>query len=304
MVTKRLSSPDRGATAAAIAACAVGTVGFASAEISFARGDNAGVDALALGALSGGRSAISDALMAQLIAAAAQAPQSATSLQVQVTDLPAGLSGDVTVTGPNGYSMRLVSTMTLSGPLPGTYEVTAGMVKDAAGTTYAATQPTHTLTVAAGAAQTTTVDYFDQIPATTKPIDPVTVSAVGTAIVTLTGAPAVADGETIAVGVGPATPNGLLVKVDSVTSGGAGVQDLTTEPGMLTDAITQGDFSADAALPEESPCDLGPAPGMNGAVKNSAAKPDVRPSDLANALSCGANGAVSLYGQLDASVYR
>jgi putative cell wall-binding protein len=52
---QRLSGPDRGATAAAIATYAVGTAGFDPARVAFARGDNAGggVDALALGALAG-----------------------------------------------------------------------------------------------------------------------------------------------------------------------------------------------------------------------------------------------------------
>lgn len=342
VATRRLAGADRGATAAAIAAFAVGTVGFTPSGISFARGDNAGggVDALALGALAGvrrepllltesptaagpstagylrtaggpmtagdvagGRSAISDALMAQLVADAGQAPPSASSLQVQMTDLPAGLSGDVTVTGPNGFQTHLASTATLSGLVPGTYQVAASMVKDAAGTTYAATQPTQTLTMTAGTAQTTTVDYFDQIPATTKAIDPGTVSAVGATSVTLTGAPPVSAGDTIAVGVGAATPDGLLVKVDGVAGGGAGVQNLTTEPGVLTDAITQGDFSADTALPVESPGDLGPAPATNATVKRSAARTDTGPGDLDDILDCGANGAISLYGQLDAGIH-
>ncbi|WP_194890899.1 cell wall-binding repeat-containing protein [Catenulispora pinisilvae] len=342
VTTKRLAGADRGATASAIAAFAVGTVGFSPAGISFARGDNAGggVDALALGALAGvrrepllladsptvagsstaaylrvaggsmtagdvagGRSAISDALMAQLIADAEQAPPSSTTLRVQLMDLPAGLRGNLTVTGPNGYQTHLTSTTTLSGLIPGAYEVTAGMVKDSAGTTYAATQSTQTLAVTAGSAHTVTVDYFDQIPATTKAIDPGTVTAVGATSVTLTGASAVAAGDTIAVGVGPATPDGLLVKVDSVTNGGAGVQNLTTEPGVLTDAITQGDFSADTALPEESPGDLGPAPATNASVKRSAARTDVGPGDLNDVLNCGANGIISLYGQLDASIH-
>jgi putative cell wall-binding protein len=350
VATRRLAGSDRGATAAAIAGFAVRSAGFPASGVAVARGDNAGggVDALALSALAGvrrepllltesptqagaatlgylsgtgglltggdvagGPSAVSEAVLRQLIAAAESAAPAPGSLQVQITDLPNGVAGDVTVTGPNGLTRHVTATSTLNGLAPGTYQISATPVRDPAATTYVATQTSQTVTIAPGASQTATVDYFTQIPATTKMVDPAAITAVGTGTATVTGGPTLDNGDIIAVGTGPNTPDGLLVKVDSVSTGGPGVQNLTTEAAALTDAMPQGDFSATADLPTESPDELGPAPGQaatataTGATSRagSPVRPAlVGPGDLSKNLLCGASASLGLYGQLDAKI--
>ena len=65
-----------------------------------------------------------------------------------VTGLPLGSSGDITVTGPNGFSAAVTATDTLAGLVPGSYVVEARRVTFA-GDDYAAPQDRQTITVAA-----------------------------------------------------------------------------------------------------------------------------------------------------------
>ena len=51
-------------------------------------------------------------------------PQGTGSLTVTVSGLPTGATGDVSVTGPNGFSRSVQNTETLTGLAPGTYTVT------------------------------------------------------------------------------------------------------------------------------------------------------------------------------------
>ncbi len=55
------------------------------------------------------------------------------SLQVTVAGLPAGASGNVTVTGPAGFSQTLAATQTLSGLSPGTYNIAVNAVRVSGG---------------------------------------------------------------------------------------------------------------------------------------------------------------------------
>lgn len=71
------------------------------------------------------------------------------SLTVAVSGLPAGVSPDVTVTGPAGYAHDVGGTETLSGLAPGSYTVSASAV--GAGTSaYAPDQALQSVDVAAG----------------------------------------------------------------------------------------------------------------------------------------------------------
>ena len=70
------------------------------------------------------------------------------SLAVAVTGLPTGARGDVTVTGPGGFSRALTATTTLVMLTPGTYTVTAAAVNISGGT-YSPAAASQTVTVAA-----------------------------------------------------------------------------------------------------------------------------------------------------------
>ncbi|MBA3346778.1 MAG: hypothetical protein H0T44_15995, partial [Gemmatimonadales bacterium] len=80
------------------------------------------------------------------------------SLTVTITGLPDGTAAAVTVVSPNNFSQGVTETETLSDLQPGLYEVTVDEVTSG-GTTYSATPPNRTVTVAAGATATATVSY-------------------------------------------------------------------------------------------------------------------------------------------------
>lgn len=80
------------------------------------------------------------------------------SLAITISGLSAGISGAVTVTGPNGYNQLLTGTGTLTALAPGTYQVTAADVV-AGGITYAATPAQQPIEVSANATAEATVGY-------------------------------------------------------------------------------------------------------------------------------------------------
>jgi 6-phosphogluconolactonase (cycloisomerase 2 family) len=80
------------------------------------------------------------------------------SLAITVGGLPAGVSGDVTVSGPGGFSQHVATTQSLNGLSPGSYTVAAQAVSSAA-TTYAPTVTGSPATVSAGATANASVAY-------------------------------------------------------------------------------------------------------------------------------------------------
>lgn len=81
------------------------------------------------------------------------------ALNVTILGLPQSVSGNVTVTGPAGYNITVAQTQALTGLVPGTYTVSAANATSGSNI-YAPTPPTQSVTVAAGAApSTTTVNY-------------------------------------------------------------------------------------------------------------------------------------------------
>ncbi|HEV2633904.1 MAG TPA: cell wall-binding repeat-containing protein [Actinocrinis sp.] len=172
-------------------------------------------------------------------------------LDVQVSDLPAGVNAGVRVAGPGGYSHAVNASEVLTGLAPGTYKISANDVVDSAGTTYVPTVSEPELTLAAGFTGQTAVAFGTQIPATTKAVAAADVTAVvaapssapgGTSIVTVTGGPVLPVGDIMGVGVGPATPYGLLVKITATSVSGS-TQTLTTVPATLQQAVPRGGFN-------------------------------------------------------------
>ncbi|MBV6521178.1 MAG: hypothetical protein MNPFHGCM_01305 [Gemmatimonadaceae bacterium] len=72
------------------------------------------------------------------------------ALSVVLSGLPAGVEGNVTVTGPNGYATTIRASTTLTALLPGTYNVVAAAVSGA-GHTYAPAVPSGPVAVLAAA---------------------------------------------------------------------------------------------------------------------------------------------------------
>ncbi len=91
----------------------------------------------------------------------AQPPKTG-ALQVSVSGLPADASGNVTVTGPDGFARTLTKTATLSDLEPGAYTVTAADVT--AGQTYTASVTGSPATVSAGATAEVAVAYSTTAP--------------------------------------------------------------------------------------------------------------------------------------------
>lgn len=80
------------------------------------------------------------------------------TLSVTVTGLPAGVDGDVTVTGPEAYVRTVVASETLTGLTPGNHAITANAVQDD-GQTYVAAVSSDLVDVPEGGSATTTVTY-------------------------------------------------------------------------------------------------------------------------------------------------
>jgi len=170
------------------------------------------------------------------------------TLAITITDLPVGALANVTVTDPSGQQTLLTSSQVINA-IPGTYTITAAPVVVGA-STYHATQTTQTATVTFGSRSTVTVDYYNIIPNTTKVLDQtgaqsLTVSSDGTTLTLPLSSPVAAQlavGNVLASGPTSAVPNGLLVKIVSITSSGSTVT-ATVAQATLEDAIQQGSFS-------------------------------------------------------------
>ncbi len=82
------------------------------------------------------------------------------SLQITITGLPTGQDADITVTGPGSYGTTLTQGTTLSGLMPGSYSVQAGVITVTAVTSeFVATITPSSATVVAEETATVMVDY-------------------------------------------------------------------------------------------------------------------------------------------------
>ncbi len=80
------------------------------------------------------------------------------SLSLEVTGLPTGVEGDVSVIGPGGFNRQVEQTETLTGLAPGSYTVAAAGVM-AAGTQYVPAPASQEVTVTGGDAASADVVY-------------------------------------------------------------------------------------------------------------------------------------------------
>ena len=79
-------------------------------------------------------------------------------LSVSIVGLPEGVSPEVTVSGPSGFSQKVATSTTLSGLVPGQYSISAAEVS-VGGYTYVASVNPATVTVTAGVTATSQVTY-------------------------------------------------------------------------------------------------------------------------------------------------
>lgn len=209
----------------------------------------------------------------------------AAALNVTIIDLPLGTAGSVTVTRPDGSMVQLTASATVSGST-GTYTVAAAGVA-VGNSTYYAVAPAQTANISTGNSASVTVDYYDIIPNTTKVLDQagmqsLAISPDGSTL-TISAASAVAEslavGDVLASAPASAAPNGLLVKVLSVTSNGSEVV-VTIKPATLEDAAQQAAFTFKQTLsPSNVLKSLTQVPGV-GIL---GVRPETKPSTTAPA---------------------
>jgi hypothetical protein len=148
-----------------------------------------------------------------------------TSLRVSVKFAPKGSTPRVTVTGPKGFKRVISKSKTWRKVRPGRYTVVAAPIAGTEVTTYA-TFHTTKAKLRKGISGWVGVRYRQQVASSTRVADTAAIEAV-------TGDPKsvrdvvvndpqalVQPGTVLAAGVGPLTPAGLLVQVESVTRSG------------------------------------------------------------------------------------
>jgi len=154
------------------------------------------------------------------------------SIEVVVGGLPGGAAGSITVTGPGGYTRSVTATTTLTLLAPGSYTVTAANVT-AAGTTYAPTPTSQSVTVVASlVASTATVSYALATGAVTIATSGLPGGVTPTFTLTGTGSPRSASG---AGTVSALTVGSWTITANTIVSG---TTTYTPSPSSLSVSIT------------------------------------------------------------------
>ena len=167
------------------------------------------------------------------------------SIAVAVGGLPGGAPGNVTVTGPGGYTQRVTATSTLTLLVPGSYTVTATPVS-AAGTTYLPTPTSQQVTVTASlVASPATVSYGLATGAVTISATGIPGGATPTFSLTGTGAPRTASGagrvSNLEVGSWTITANTIVSGTSTYTPSPSSQSVTITPNGTATASFTYTD---------------------------------------------------------------
>ncbi len=178
------------------------------------------------------------------------APPGIGSLSITITNLPADTNAAVQVVAPDGTSQLITAGTTITSAASGQWVVTANQVPVGSLTYYPTVQTTD-VELAVGAQGSVEIDYDDVVNDSTLVVTPSAVSSVsppdanGDLTVTIADpAQLISAGSVLAIGVGPETPEGLLLDVISVTSSG-GIDTAVATEGSLTDIGPQADIVAD-----------------------------------------------------------
>lgn len=238
---------------------------------------------------------------------AVSVPATTGSLQVQITGLPAGSVGSVSITSASGFSQTISASQTLQVP-SGAYNLKPGPVVAGTLTYYA--QASTAVSVRTGTSTTVQITYNTAIPNTTRILDQtatqgLTLSTDGSTL-TLPGtsgaAQSLAAGNVLAIGVTPATPYGLLRKVTAVTQSGSQVV-ATTTPATLADAFQQLNLKSNTALDAQKLTTTG---ALSPGVKVRRAYRNIKvpgASGTGSGVTCGSETAV-LVEMLDATIAK
>ncbi len=196
------------------------------------------------------------------------APPTSGTLGINVIDLPVGARGNVTVTGPQGYSSTLTTSQVLQHLSLGQYVISATEI------TYGSSRfvpviPVQTVTLANASPASAAVTYSTIIPLSTKKLDPAGLASliVGTDNVTLTmtaASPVAANlvpGDVLLIDACPAAPDGLLVKITSAQLVDGNVL-VTTQTANLSDAFQQLDAAFQQTLAGDQVASVVGQPGV------------------------------------------
>jgi uncharacterized repeat protein (TIGR03803 family) len=175
------------------------------------------------------------------------------TLSITIMGLPLGGLGNVKVTGPNGYNLVITASQNLQ-VAAGSYTITGNAVP--VGTSnYFPALASQMVTVSNSSTAPATVNYSTIIPDTTKVLDSagitsLTVSSDHSTITLSTSsevAKALKVGDVLASAPTAAAPNGLLVKILSVSTSGETVTATVTQA-TLEDAVQQGTLTVSQKL--------------------------------------------------------
>ena len=140
------------------------------------------------------------------------------ALTVNLTGLPAGVLGSVTVTGPGGFTNLVTATATIRSLVPGAYTITAANVSNG-GSLYTPQPPSQTVTVAAGKQPVVrTVAYSLGVGSLRVNVAGVPTGA--TAAVSVTGPNGFAQGVTGSTTLSGLTPSSYTVVATAIAAGG------------------------------------------------------------------------------------
>jgi uncharacterized protein (TIGR03437 family) len=213
------------------------------------------------------------------------APSSDGTLQIQITGLPSGPAANISITSTSGFSVLVTTNQTLQVPA-GTYTIVANSVPFG-NVSYGAFPSQQSVTVSAGSVNPVTVSYSVIIPNTTQVLDSqgsqgLSVSADGNTLTLPTSSPVavgLSAGNVLAIGITPATPNGLLRKVVSTSQSGGQIQVQTTQATLL-DAFQQANVTFGSALGPQNahpvqrlPAGISVRRGTGFTIARSAAQP-------------------------------
>lgn len=170
-----------------------------------------------------------------------------TSIKLVIGDLPHGVPGNVTVTGPRGFRRRLTTTRSFQDVPSGTYEVTAHGVAHRGDVLQAQWQTTRAIGNP-GAGAVISVPYDEELNPRARSLTPsavlsVTEPTTGNYVVRASDPTAgLSTGDVLAVATGPHTPDGLLLKVGALTRSG-GIDQFDATRATLTDLAPTGAFT-------------------------------------------------------------
>lgn len=169
-----------------------------------------------------------------------------TNLDIVVGDVPKGVHGALTVTGPHGFDRHIAGTHTFTHVAPGKYKIIAAPVKDKQ--SQLTTEWRTTVAVLKHGAQArVSLPYDEELSPLARSLTPSAVISVaepqtGSYVVRASDpTKGLAQGDVVAVGAGKNTPEGLLLKLGHLTHSGA-IDTFDATRASLTDLAPTGAF--------------------------------------------------------------